>query len=121
MQKPLEQLSLAALATLYNKHAAKPVKKFASRKDALRRVRAVMDAAQRAKAATAGRTKEKAPAADRLRQTLASGPRTVEQIKGALGLDSEHAARMAIDRARRAGLKVHNVAKGTFSLNKKEE
>jgi len=118
MQKPLEQMTLAALAALYNKHSDKPVKKFSSRQEALRRVRAVLDAPTRAKAAAAGK-KENATAADRLREAFASGPRTVEQIKTALGLDSEHAARMQIDRARRAGLKVHNVAKGTFSLTKK--
>lgn len=40
----LTQMTLAQLVTLHNKHTAKPVKKFASKADAIRRTRAVLAA-----------------------------------------------------------------------------
>lgn len=111
MQKQLEQMTLAALAALYNKHAAKPVKKFASRDDALRRVRAVLPVEKKQRTIDGKRTAQ-------LADFLAAGPRTIPEIARALHVD-ERGARMVIDRARRAGVRVYNVARATFSLNKK--
>lgn len=42
--KNLDTLTIAQLVALYNEHADKPVKKFRSKKDAIRRVKAVLPA-----------------------------------------------------------------------------
>lgn len=47
--KDLSQMTLAQLVELHNKHAAKPVKTFGSKADAVRRTKAVLPAGGRGK------------------------------------------------------------------------
>lgn len=101
----LESMSLKQLAALYNEHAPRKAKKFASCKETLRRLQSVLL-----------RPKGPSPRVQQLVALLGKGPRTVAEIAKALGLEGERAARGVIDKARRSGVEIENVARGIFRI-----
>lgn len=105
----IEQLATGDLLALYNQLTGKSTAKFQSRAKGLEQVWKALEEAGRCAQPVAS------PVGDLL-ALLAEGPHTVTEIRDHLGLPTDKKARNVIDRARREGHAVKNVAPRTFGF-----